>query len=137
MICPNCKTEVKHGVFECPSCKSNLYARYHEMWDQYKSTPLHCTDCGQITVSLKSYRLPAVCVFLGAYGRFATKGHIGCPSCMRKKILLHGMTYNVFTANILWLLLILPWTIVSLLRTLSKGHSSEIVDYIDNHVNGI
>ncbi len=137
MICPNCKAEVRHGVFECPSCKTALCARYREMWNQYKHIPVQCPDCGQVTDSLKVYRLPAVVVFIGIYARVASKGHIGCPSCMRKKILFHGMTYNIVTANLIWPFLILPWTVVNLLRTLSKGHSSEIIDHIDNQVEGV
>lgn len=135
MICPNCHTHVPHGQFECPECKTELFARYQEIWNKYKQYPMQCPHCGTMTDSLKVYKLPAVWVFLGFYFRWATKGHMGCPSCMRKKILLHCMTYNILTANLFWLVAILPWSIVNILRTFSKGHSSEIVDYIDNQAN--
>lgn len=131
MICPNCNTQVPHGKFECPNCKSDLLARYQEI----KQYPMQCPHCGKMTDSLKVYRLPSVWVFLGPFLRWATEGHIACPSCMRKKILLHGMTYNIVTANFIWPVTILPWSIVNLLRTFSKGHSTEIVDYIDNQIN--
>ncbi len=105
------------------------------MTHQYNHFLMQCPHCGKMTDSLKVYRLPAVCVFIGIFARLASKGHMGCPSCMRKKILLHGMTYNILTANLLWLFYILPWTIVNILRTFSKGHSSEVIDYIDNQIN--
>ncbi|MGN0224333.1 MAG: hypothetical protein ACI4AM_09975 [Muribaculaceae bacterium] len=42
---------------------------------------------------------------------------------MRKKILYHGLTYNILATNLLWPLIILPWTIFNFIRSFTKGHS--------------
>ncbi len=95
-----------------------------------RALPTQCPECGEKTDSLKCYTLPSVCIFIGIAARFSRKGHVCCPKCMRKKILLHGMTYNIITANLLWLIFILPWMVIQFLRTFTKGHSFEVVDIL-------
>lgn len=89
-----------------------------------------CPECGRYTDSLKLYRLPNLWLFLWIFIRYSSKGYVCCPSCMRKKILLHGFTYNIVTANLIWPVVILPWSIIYLLRSCTKGHSHEVVDMI-------
>ena len=85
-----------------------------------------CPKCGRPSDSIKVYTLPGVWVFLICFFRWATQGRVCCPECMRKQILIHGFTYNIITGNFLWLLIILPWSIINLIRTYSKGHSREV-----------
>ena len=89
-------------------------------------TYITCPECGRPSDSIKVYTLPGVWVFLICFVRWATQGRACCPECMRKQILIHGCTYNIITGNFLWLLIILPWSIINYIRTYSKGHSSEV-----------
>lgn len=131
MICPNCH-KITTNQLECEHCKSDVTSEIKRVWDTYNYIPAQCPECGKTTDSLKVYRLPAFWLFLGFYLRYSTKGHIACPSCMRKKILLHGFTYNIITANLVWIITILPWSLINILRTLLRGHSWEVVDHMDN-----
>jgi hypothetical protein len=37
---------------------------------------------------------------------------------------------NVLTANVLWPFLILPWSVILWLRSLTRGHSSDVLEQI-------
>lgn len=145
--CPNCGNSVLPEQKFCSSCghklivptftDTNAASRItprndvdDKLFSSTDGISVACPECGKMTDSLKLYRLPALWVSLFVYLRYSTKGHVCCPSCMRKKILLHGFTYNIITANIYWPFLILPWSVVNLCRTYSKGHSKEIADML-------
>lgn len=130
MICPNCH-KTTTTLSECEHCKSDLTSELRRIWETYNYSPVQCPVCGKITDSLKVYTLPSFWLFIGFYLRYSTKGHMACPSCMRKKILLHGFTYNIITANLFWIIAILPWSLINMLRTLSKGHSWKVVENMD------
>lgn len=132
MRCPKCHQITKTEVLVCDHCRHDLSIDVATVWEKYKNVPAQCPECGRMTDSLKVYNLPAFWLFLGIYLRYSYKGHIACPSCMRKKILLHGFTYNIISANLIWIFTILPWSLINLLRTFSKGHSWEVVDFMDN-----
>lgn len=140
--CPRCGSHVLPNQKFCSSCGHDLtlpaFAGEDEISasthndvavkpnSSLESIAVPCPECGKMTDSLKVYRLPALWLYLGVYLRYATKGHVCCPSCMRKKIMLHGFTYNIITAHLLWPFSILPWSIINLCRTNSKGHSKEV-----------
>lgn len=135
MNCPKCNCSVLPGQKFCPSCgymmsipSADSNTRQSETRGQV-SVP--CPVCGKSTDSLKVYRLPDMCVSLIVYVRLVHSGHVCCPSCMRKKILIHGFTYNIVTANIAWPILILPWSLVNMGRTFIKGHSREVKQLIN------
>lgn len=140
MNCPKCNGVIESGQKFCTSCGQDLTQPPIDL-SNVKPTysmvgiSVPCPECGKMTDSLKVYRLPDLWICLGVWVRYATKGHVCCPSCMRKKILLHGFTYNIVTANLLWPFIIMPWSIVNLFRTRSKGHSKEIVLMLNEQVN--
>ena len=49
--------------------------------------------------------------------------YVCCPHCMRKHIFIKGFTYNILLSNFLWPFIILPWSIIQLIRSYNKGHS--------------
>lgn len=128
MNCPNCNATVPPAQKKCISCGCDLTVTPPDP----SKIIVPCPECGKPTDSLKVYRLPAVWVSLLVYLRYSFKGHVACPSCMRKKILFHGFTYNIITGNVYWALMIVPWSLVNLLRTLIKGHSKEVVRALKN-----
>ena len=74
-------------------------------------------------------------VFFGiaAFGRRVT--YTCCPHCMRKHIMMKGFTYNILTANLLWLFLIIPWSIVLLIASYTKGHSSSVIKMLEEDLS--
>ena len=140
MNCPKCNGVIEPGQKFCTSCGHDLTQPSIDLSNvkpkfSMEGIPVPCPECGKMTDSLKVYRLPDLWICLGVWVRYATKGHVCCPSCMRKKILLHGFTYNIVTANLLWTLIIMPWSVINLFRTNSKGHSKEIVQMLSKQVN--
>ncbi|MBM3994745.1 MAG: hypothetical protein FJ303_11415 [Planctomycetes bacterium] len=86
--------------------------------------PLPCPQCSESTDSLKYYSVPFV-LFFWIAGTWSLRNEIGCPSCIRKSILLYGLI-NIVTANLLWPFIILPWTLINLARSFTSGHSSSV-----------
>jgi hypothetical protein len=85
---------------------------------------VRCPECGRPSDSVKCYRM-GVIVFLVLAWFSSTKNEFGCPRCIRGKIAGFCLT-NLLTANVIWPLLILPWSIILLLCSLSRGHSREV-----------
>ena len=52
---------------------------------------LPCPECGQQTDSLKGYRLPTFLLFILVAASFKHGLVVGCPACMRKKLLKLGL----------------------------------------------
>ena len=96
---------------------------------------VRCPECGELSNSIKNYKLPNYIVFLllGATGQ--TISYICCPHCMRKHILIKCFTYNILLANVLWPFLIVPWGIVQLIRSYTKGHSDSVMQIIQSEIN--
>ena len=84
---------------------------------------IRCPECGQLTDSMKRFTLPHVWLFLWVFISYQNIEYTCCPHCMRKHIFMKGFTYNILLANILWPFIILPWSIIQLIRSFSKGHS--------------
>lgn len=84
---------------------------------------IRCPECGQLTDSIKSFTLPHIWLFLWCYISWQNIEYTCCPHCMRKHILIKGFTYNILLSNLLWPIIILPWSIIQLIRSYSKGHS--------------
>lgn len=86
------------------------------------SATLPCPHCGQSTESLKRYRLPTFLLFLGIGASFKHGLLVRCPPCMRKE--LGRLTLiNILPANLLWIVLLLPWYGIAALRSFTQGHS--------------
>lgn len=84
---------------------------------------LPCPHCGQATDSLKGYRLPTFLLFIGIGASFKHGLVVRCPPCMRKELGRLALI-NVLPANLLWVVLLVPWYGIAALRSLTKGHSS-------------
>ena len=94
--------------------------------DPHQHSPLiACPKCGKPSPSLKQLVLCnlLVFVFVMAFTRRGT--YTSCPSCMRGTILERTLI-NIIPANVLWLIIVLPWHTVQFLRTYSEGHSSAV-----------
>ena len=89
---------------------------------------LPCPKCGQMTESLKAYRLPTFVLFLFVGASFKHGEVIACPTCMRKELGKMALI-NILPANVLWPLLIAPWYSIAALRSATKGHSSKAREY--------
>ena len=92
-----------------------------------------CPECREISDSIKQYTMIDYVVFLvfGAFGRRIT--YTCCPHCMRKHILMKGFTYNIITGNALWLLVILPWSLILLIMSTTQGHSKKVLQVLDKN----
>ena len=51
---------------------------------------------------------------------------VGCPACMRKKLLKLGLI-NLLPANVLWVVLLLPWYSLAAVMSTTKGHSGAVL----------
>lgn len=91
--------------------------------DPIPNNMIRCPECGQLTDSIKHFVLPHIWLFLWCYIRWQNIEYTCCPRCMRKHILIKGFTYNILSSNFLWPIIILPWSIIQLIRSYRKGHS--------------
>lgn len=87
---------------------------------------LPCPECGQQTDSLKGYRMPTFLLFILVAASFKHALVVGCPDCMRKKVLKLALI-NLVPANILWVVLLLPWYSIVAMLTTTKGHSGAVL----------
>ncbi|MCM1176204.1 MAG: hypothetical protein NC335_00455 [Bacteroides sp.] len=91
--------------------------------DPIPNNMIRCLECGELTDSIKRFTLPHIWLFLWCFISYQNIEYTCCPHCMRKHIFMKGFTYNILLANILWPFIILPWSIIQLIRSFSKGHS--------------
>lgn len=91
---------------------------------------ISCPECGEDSSSIKHYTMIRWALFLFVAAQTQRVTYTCCPKCMRKHILWHGFTYNIITGNILWLILILPWSLILLIMSFTKGHSSSVLSMI-------
>ena len=94
------------------------------MMEAQESRPVACPCCGRLTDSLKLYR---VATFLFLLFAFVARSQqlVGCPRCVRGKIGRFALV-NVVTANLLWPVIILPWSLILLACSFLRGHSPEV-----------
>ena len=90
-----------------------------------------CPECGCPSDSIKCYTLPDYLIFIGVYAMWREITYVCCPHCMRKHILIKGFTYTILAANGLWPFLILPWSLIQLCRSYTKGHSRKVLKMIE------
>lgn len=94
---------------------------------------LQCPECGRFSDSIKRYKMIHFCLFILIGASTSSVQYTCCPNCMRKHILIKGFTYNIISANLLWFFLILPWSIILLICSYTKGHSKSVLKDIENH----
>lgn len=95
--------------------------------DMHHHSPLiTCPKCGQPTASLKQYVLCNLLVFVWIMA-FTRRGtYTSCGPCMRGTILERTLI-NIIPANLLWVIVVLPWHIVQFCRSYSDGHSNAVM----------
>ena len=89
-----------------------------------------CPVCGKATDSLKAYHVPTFMLFLWVGASFQHGTVVACPSCMRAR-LAKLTVINILPANLLWLLLLLPWYGISALRSFTRGHSKRALALLE------
>mgnify|MGYP003309843602 CR=1 len=94
---------------------------------------VRCPECGRVSDSIKRYEMPHYFLCLYVFATWKNIEFTCCPHCMRKHILIKCFTYNILAANIVWPFYILPWGIILLIRSLTKGHSKEVQQIIENN----
>jgi hypothetical protein len=108
----------------CIHCKEDVAEPLPaEVADKPKRTDnqLKCPECGRLSDRIKSYRM-GLLIFLLLFWVTYMEREAGCPSCIRKKIASY-CAINLVTANLIWPLIILPWSLVLLLDSFCAGHS--------------
>ena len=98
----------------------------HHPHPHSSSNMVVCPECGCLSDSIKRYELPHIWVFLGVYLYYQNIEYTCCPNCMRNHILVKGFTYNILTANLVWLAILLPWSIIQFIRSFTDGHSDDV-----------
>ena len=84
---------------------------------------VRCPVCHEPTDSIKQYKLVRTLLFLFLFATWNTLVATACPRCMRK-VILKRTAINILPANVLWVIVVLPFHLVQLLRTLTRGHSA-------------
>lgn len=91
-----------------------------------------CPECGNMSDSIKRFSLPYRWYFILGLFSMRSATYTCCPHCMRKHILINGFTYHIILMNMMWPIIILPWSIVQLIRTYQKGHFKGIDSVVEN-----
>jgi hypothetical protein len=84
-----------------------------------------CPSCHEESDSLKNYSYITLLFLVVFYG-WQTASQIGCPSCTRKMI-GKNLLVNILTANITWPFIILPWNLILLVMSFTRGHSKSVL----------
>ena len=99
----------------------------HEIEDEIGTLPVGCPVCSVPTDSLKRYRMPYRVMFFGIVARVQHGTYTACPSCMRKKLLENVFSpLNILSANLLWLIVVLPYNLVLFIASTTRGHSKSV-----------
>jgi hypothetical protein len=85
---------------------------------------LGCPECGNLTNSLKEYRITHLLICLVIFFRVQRQDYEACPSCMRKK-LIERTFVNIIPANLAWPVVLIIHTI-QFCRTFIPGHSKNV-----------
>jgi len=91
-----------------------------------EDTELACPSCGRPSDSLKQYRYVTwmLCYLVGFAYQLAY--YQGCPACVRKFVIRRA-AWNLIPANVLWLVVVLPWGLGLIFASFAKGHSRTVV----------
>ena len=89
-------------------------------------TTIKCPVCSEPTDSLKRYTLMDRLVFVGVAYWMRRRTYTACPDCMRGILLKNTFSWNILLANLLWLLVILPYNLALLIASTTQGHSKSV-----------
>lgn len=91
-----------------------------------------CPVCGEPKTNVKRFVLISFALFLLFGASYRTTVNICCSVCMRKSIIRNTFNLNILTANVLWLVVILPCNIVQFIRSYVPGHSRSVIKLLDS-----
>ncbi len=94
-----------------------------------------CPVCKTPTNSLKRYTLVQLLVFVGIAYWMRRATHTACPDCMRSVLVKNIFSINILSANILWLLILLPYDLVLMAICGKEGHSNNITKLLEEARN--
>lgn len=87
--------------------------------------PWTCPVCQTETRNLKRYEVIDSAWFFVLFAHLTPMYYAACPECMRA-ILTRKCFANLLSANILWLLWLLPRTLLQIMATFIPGPSREV-----------
>ncbi|MBX7169005.1 MAG: hypothetical protein K1X74_21900 [Pirellulales bacterium] len=90
---------------------------------------LPCPTCKLPSDSLKQVSYGTLMFIVLGWG-LQRRREVACPRCAQR-LLLWNAGFNVITANVLWPIIILPWTMRELWKTTYLGHDAEVLSLVD------
>ncbi len=94
-------------------------------------TEIQCPVCSKPTESLKRYTLMDRLVFIGVAFWMRRRTCAACPDCMRELLIKNTFSWNILLANLLWLIIILPYNAVLAIGTTTEGHSKSVIKMLN------
>ena len=99
---------------------------------KWENIPVQCPECGKMSRSIKSYRIPEnvfVLIFplKGGYTEYIT-----CNECMRR-IVLRKAPLSILKSNLMSPIATLPWLLVNFYRSFISGHSADIIARLEEN----
>lgn len=98
---------------------------------------LKCPVCYTGTESLKRYGVIHYVLFLGIAVRWQHGSLTACPRCVRKRVLKDTFSpLHILSANLMWLLAVLPYNLGLMIASTIPGHSRAVVELIERKLGG-
>jgi len=98
---------------------------------------LKCPVCYVGTTSLKRYGVIHYVLFLGIAVRWQHGSFTACPGCVRKRVLKDTFSpLHILSANLMWLLAVLPYNLGLMIASTIPGHSRSVVERIEENLGG-
>ena len=94
-------------------------------------TAIQCPACSKPTESLKRYTLMDRLVFIGVAFWMRRRTYAACPDCMREILLKNTFSWNILLANLMWLIIILPYNGVLSIGSMTEGHSKSVIKMLN------
>lgn len=92
-----------------------------------KTVLIKCPVCSVPTDSLKRYGVMCDVVFIIIAARSRRCAYTACPKCMRRMLLRDTFSpVKILLANLMWILAVLPYSLVLLVATTIPGHSRSV-----------
>ena len=86
-----------------------------------------CPVCSAPSGSIKRYSMMYRLLFLGVGYSMRRGSYTSCPACMRRMLLKSAFSpLGVLSANLMWPLAVVPYTIILITATLIPGHSASV-----------
>jgi hypothetical protein len=98
---------------------------------------LKCPVCYKGTESLKRYGVIHYVLFLGIAVRWQHGSLTACPRCVRRRVLKDTLSpLHILSANLMWLLAVLPYNLGLMIASTIPGHSRAVLGIIERKLRG-